>query len=288
MPSSSSRRSAKAPAKAPANAAHAAELVASDGTSDWRARVVNRSLGPAADKAVRRGEALLSAAGRLIQKSGGEDLTMREVAAEAGLSLRVLYQHFASKDDLLIALVEESQAVLARSMQWQADRFTDPLARLGAALYFATDRRQHPSTNYNIAMSRFVAQATVSAPERLGHAYRPTIDVMVRLIEDAMAAGAAPKGDAIQAAVSINLAYVAYQMNTYLGNTFGAPLPSAEQLIRFCVQGLGSQLPDRWEEQFRVTDEQAAQFRAEVAREAARSRASQKRASGRARPARPG
>jgi len=274
------------PAAAPANPSAAAEFLGSDGASNWRARVVGRSLGPAADKAVRRGEALLSAAGRLIQRSGGEDLTMHKVAAEAGLSVRVLYQHFAGKDDLLIALIEESQIVLARLMQRQADRVSDPLARLGAALYFATDRRQHPSTNYNIAMTRFVAQTSVRAPEQLGHAFRPVIEVLVQLIEGAMAAGAVPEGDALEGAATINLAYVAYQLNTYLGNAVGAPLPSAEQFVRFYVQGLGAQLPDRWVDQFRMTDEQAAKFRAEVARETAgRSPVSLERSSRRGRSA---
>src|SRR5687767_307004 len=72
---------------------------------DWRSRVVSRSLGTAADRAVRRGLALISAAGRLVQKSGGDDFTMQQVASEAGLSLRVLYQHFTGKDDLLVALI---------------------------------------------------------------------------------------------------------------------------------------------------------------------------------------
>ena len=58
-----------------------------DASTSWRERVVGRSLGPAADRVVERGQALIAAAGRLVQRDG-EDFTMQQVAAEAGLSLR--------------------------------------------------------------------------------------------------------------------------------------------------------------------------------------------------------
>ena len=40
----------------------------------------------------------------MLKRSNGESLTVQDVADEAGQSLRTLYQYFASKDDLLLAV----------------------------------------------------------------------------------------------------------------------------------------------------------------------------------------
>ncbi len=191
---------------------------------------------------------------------------MHNVAREVGLSLRALYRHFSGKDDLLVALVEESQVVLARLIEWQADRFTDPLDKLGAALSFATDARQHTDHDYNVAMTRFVAEASVSAPGEIGRARQPVVDVLARLIADAMAAGELAPGDPHEAAAFVQLAYVSFQMNTNLGNSIGAPLPPREQLIRFCLGGLGASLPPCWESRFRVDDTEAAKLKRQAMR----------------------
>jgi AcrR family transcriptional regulator len=233
---------------------------------DWRSRVVGRSLGPAADKAVDRGRTLITAAARLIQQSGGDDFTMQELANEAGLSLGLVYQLFSGKDDLLVALVEEAQVVLAHLIERHAARWSNPLERLGAALYFATDPRQHTDAHYNAAVARYVIRVSLSAPEQLGQARRPVIDVFTKLIDEARLAGRIDDCDPHLAAASILLAYISYEHNILLGNSIGAPIPRNEQFIRFCLLGIGARLPAGWEEQFRLSDDEAAQCRFESER----------------------
>jgi AcrR family transcriptional regulator len=239
-----------------------------ESVTDWRTRMIGRSIGPAADRAIRRGHAIISAAARTIYRSGGDDFTMRKVADEAGLSLRALYQHFSGKDDLLVALFEESQVVFARLIDRHAARYADPLDRLGAALYFATDPRQHTDRDYNAALTRYVMRASVTAAEQVGHARRPVIEVLARLINEAMLAGELELGDPEVAACSVNLAYIAYRFNTYLGNSTGAALPANDNLVRFCLQGLGARLPASWEDRFHITDDEALKHRYESERAA--------------------
>lgn len=227
---------------------------------------MQRSVGPAADRAVERGQAIVSAAAQLIRRSGGDALTMHNVAHEVGLSLRALYQHFAGKDDLLVALIEDSQIVFARLLEWQAEGWADPLDKLGAALTFATDARQHTDHDYNVAMTRFVAEASVSTPEQVSRAREPVVEVLARLIADAMAAGELAPGDPRDAAASVQLAYVAFQMNANLGSSIGAPLPEREQLIRFCLAGLGAELEPGWESKFRVDDAAASKLQRQAMR----------------------
>ncbi len=232
----------------------------------WRSRVVGRSLGPAAEKAIQRGQALITAAARLIQRSGGADFTMQQLALEAGLSLGLVYQLFSGKDDLLVALFEEAQVVLAHLIERHAARWPDPLARLGAALYFATDPRQHTDAHYNAAVARYVVRVSLNAPEQLGQARRPVIAVFTRLIDEARQAGLIDECDPHLAATGILLAYISYEHNILLGNSVGAPIPSSEQFMRFCLLGIGARLPVGWEQQFRLSDDQAAQHRIESER----------------------
>ncbi len=234
----------------------------------WRARVVGRSLGPAAVKAVRRGRTLITAAARLIQRSGGDDFTMQQLADEAGLSLGLVYQLFSGKDDLLVALVEEAQVVLARLIERQAEKWSNPLDKLGAALYFATDPRQHTDRHYNAALARYVIRVSLTAPGQLGRARRPVVEVITRLIDEAHQAGQLENCDPGLAAAAILLAYISYEQNVLLGNSIGAPLPPNEQFIRFCLLGIGARLPTGWEEQFRLSGDEAAHYRLESERAA--------------------
>ena len=57
---------------------------------------------------------LIRAAAAVLERSNGEDITVQEVADEAGQSLRTLYQYFESKDDLLLAVFEEAMRTYAQ------------------------------------------------------------------------------------------------------------------------------------------------------------------------------
>ena len=132
---------------------------------DWHARVIGRSLGSASDKAVRQSRDLINAAARLMRRLDAEELTMQNIAAEAGVSVRVLYRHFEGKDDLLVALIEESQIVFARLIEKAAAGIADPLERLGEALYFATAEAGHQTDqNFSRAMARFTVQTVGDLP----------------------------------------------------------------------------------------------------------------------------
>jgi AcrR family transcriptional regulator len=230
---------------------------------DWRARMIGRSVGPAADQAMRRSLAIVTAAARVIHRSGSDDFTMRQVAEEAELSLRAVYKLFAGKDELLAALTEEAQVVLAHLLERRVGAYEDPLERLGAALYFSTDPRQHTDHDYNTAVARYAVQLSITAPDKLFRARRSVMQVFMRLIDEAMGAGQIAPGDSERAACSVYLTYHSFQMAGYLGNSSGAALPTNEEIIEFCLRGLGAQLPAGWVERLRVSDEDAARYRHE-------------------------
>ena len=74
----------------------------------WRARAVSRSLNTARSRAEQRVQRFLDAAFELIDEKGTTEFTIQEVIDRSKQSLRGFYQYFDGKDELLLALFEET------------------------------------------------------------------------------------------------------------------------------------------------------------------------------------
>src|SRR5881397_1903634 len=74
----------------------------------WRQRAVSRSLHAARSRAEQRVQRFLDAAFELIDEKGTTDFTIQEVIDRSKQSLRGFYQYFDGKDELLLALFEDS------------------------------------------------------------------------------------------------------------------------------------------------------------------------------------
>ena len=100
----------------------------------WQRRVVGRSLQDAQRRSIDRGARLVRAAANVLERNGGASLTVQEVADEAGQSLRTLYQYFASKDELLLAVHEEAMRTFERLLRGAVAELDDPVERLAGAV----------------------------------------------------------------------------------------------------------------------------------------------------------
>src|SRR4051812_43140526 len=77
-------------------------------TPAWRQRAVSRSLNAARSRAELRVQRFLDAAFELIDEKGTTEFTIQEVIDQSKQSLRGFYQYFDGKDELLLALFEET------------------------------------------------------------------------------------------------------------------------------------------------------------------------------------
>jgi len=68
-----------------------------------------------ADQSVNR-EDILYAAAEVLQRSGYEATTMKDIAAAVNLTAASLYHHFRSKDALLLAVLEQGMAEILRQI----------------------------------------------------------------------------------------------------------------------------------------------------------------------------
>ena len=120
-----------------------------------------RSLAPARARAVDRYERIVGAAFAIVGETGGLEFRLQDVALRARVSLRTVYQHFSSRDDLLLAVFEDGIATSVPQLRAAVARHDDPVDALHAyvvtffGLVFDGDHPQNrPLTGYHLHLAQ--------------------------------------------------------------------------------------------------------------------------------------
>ncbi len=81
-----------------------------------------------------RSEQLLTAAARLMARDGADSVSMQALAAEAGVSVGLIYRYFGGKDDLLLAVICNVLDAFAATVPAAIEEAgPDPVHQLAAA-----------------------------------------------------------------------------------------------------------------------------------------------------------
>src|SRR4051812_20528768 len=98
---------------------------------------------------------ILDAAGDLLTvASAGQAVTLRAIARRAGIAAPSIYRHFADRDAVLAALVQESFEELATAAQAAVQAAPDAAAAVRAVCSaYVTFAREHPG-RYRILFER--------------------------------------------------------------------------------------------------------------------------------------
>jgi AcrR family transcriptional regulator len=209
----------------------------------WRQRAVSRSLSAARSRAEQRVQRFLDAAFELIDEKGTTEFTIQEVIDRSKQSLRGFYQYFDGKDELLLALFEETVRQAGEDIREVVESQSDPLERLRAftiRLHEWCEPVEVPrkrGAHNRRAISEFSLQLAVDHPERVRAALLPVTRILVELVDAAVAAGAIRSGDARHTALLIQ--------QTVMWSWFGNHMVqnprmrvTAEQTWEFCLHGL--------------------------------------------------
>jgi AcrR family transcriptional regulator len=209
----------------------------------WRQRAVSRSLNAARSRAEKRAQRFLDAAFELMDEKGTTDFTIQEVIDRSKQSLRGFYQYFDGKDELLLALFEESVRESIDDQRAAVDGETEPLERLHAFVIRLhewcdpTDTNRKRGTHNRRPISEFMVQLANNHPDRVRAAIAPTSELLTELIEAANAAGDVKVSDARRTGALV--------MRTVMYSWFGNRLArgprqriSAEETWQFCLTGL--------------------------------------------------
>lgn len=89
--------------------------------------------------------ALVAEALSLLEKQDLEQLSLREVARNVGVSATAVYRHFPSKDDLLKALAEQGLAMLGEQQQRAAAKAEGPAAFAQTGRAYVRFALAHPN-----------------------------------------------------------------------------------------------------------------------------------------------
>lgn len=111
-----------------------------------------------------RREQLLEAASEVFVDRGYHAAGMDEIAERAGVSKPVLYQHFSSKLDLYLAVLQQHVDILVTGVQDALRTTTDNRQRLRAAVQAFFDFIEHDSQGYRLIFQNdYVAEPQVAA-----------------------------------------------------------------------------------------------------------------------------
>lgn len=220
---------------------------ASDTETDWHRRVVGRSLDSARRRSIDRGARLIRAAAQVLERNDGESLTVQEVADEAGQSLRTLYQYFASKDDLLLAVFEEAQRTYARMIRAAIEDLDDPVERLAGGL-LASVRLQalHHKAGVDRGLSRLRMQLGQADPALIARSQEPITSIYTELVAAALPAATHDQLGIDEGAWFVASLRSSFILSITLGNDLTVDLPDGIGLSVYCLNGLGIPRPRSW------------------------------------------
>jgi len=209
----------------------------------WRHRAVSKSLSAARTRAEQRVQGLLDAAFELIDERGTTQFTIQEVVDRSKQSLRSFYEYFDGKDELLLAMFEETVREGFDDITAAVEAETDPVARLRAFIIRlhewcepADSNRKRGSHNRR-PISEFTMQLAVTHAEQVTAAMAPITLMLLDLLERAVAAKVI-RSDDIRRTASLVQQTVMY---SWFGNRLVRDprmRVTAEETWEFCLHGL--------------------------------------------------
>jgi AcrR family transcriptional regulator len=181
---------------------------------------------------------MVDAARRLIGQKG-ESFTTQELVKEAGVALQTFYRHFEGKDQLLLAVLEDSIADGALRFEQGAKHLTSPVDRLHHYVTAAL-KSLHEGAPLG---PRFITSEHWRLhqlfPEEMAYATKPVADLIQREIEEATASGLLQSADPERDAwLMTKLVMAAFHHYAFTTDDAGADAV-AEDVWAFCLRALG-------------------------------------------------
>jgi AcrR family transcriptional regulator len=175
----------------------------------------------------------------ILGETGRTDFTVLEVVERSKTSLRSFYQHFSTKDELLLALIDKIMSESTR--KWRADSAGLPPA---AALRVLIDRICTPAETttqdkVNRGLTYYNDHLAETLPREYARVLSPLHDLITDIINRGVADGAFRGGldVAATAALIMQSALGAMRLHVLGAELTGVPV-NADHIYEFCIGGL--------------------------------------------------
>jgi TetR/AcrR family fatty acid metabolism transcriptional regulator len=190
-----------------------------------------------------RRDQIMDTARRLFGERGTTDVSMDEIAAEAGVARSTVYVYFANRDDLLRACVQSMYDRMTETIALVVSDEASPADRLRGLILGLLERIDESPSFFRLAMA---TQATASAEgsAAVGGALMMIGLDMIRVLEDLIMAGVAAGDFRADVVPERAVVLVGQQIYGALSVRAGEPDPipaarAAEEISAFVRRGLG-------------------------------------------------
>jgi AcrR family transcriptional regulator len=230
------------------------ELASTDPGVSRRELAVARSLDSARLRAEGRFQRFLDAALELMSEGEpGKEFTVQEVVERSGQSLRLFYQYFGGKHELLLALFEELVRSATEFLRGRIDGEADALGRFHRfVVEYSQLCRPVRSGKSEVPlpsawmMVDFAQQLLTSHPTEAAQAFAPLVSLFGEVLDEAAKAGAV-RSDLRQSVVS-GIVLEAIMFNAFSSTISGMSVWSAdsdpgEELWDLILNGVGTKGP---------------------------------------------
>jgi len=193
-----------------------------------------------------RRDQLIDTARRLFGERGTTDVSMDEIAAEAGVARSTVYVYFANRDELLRACVQSMYDRLQDTIALVVvDGATPaPVARLRGLILGVLERVDESPAFFRLAMAT-QSTTTAAGSEAVGGALMLIGLDMIRVLEDLVVAGMATGDFRADLDAGRAVVLVGQQIYGALSVRAGEPDPipapqAADEISAFVCRGLGA------------------------------------------------
>ena len=136
-----------------------------------------------------RSERFIRAGTELLYETGSLDFTVQDLVERSKMSLRSFYQHFASKDQLLLAVFEEAIRSFVETLRDPIAAEPDPLEQLRIYVISFYGAGQSADRRTTAALTRYLMVLTADDPSELARVLHPQVTLLAEIVDAGVASG---------------------------------------------------------------------------------------------------
>jgi AcrR family transcriptional regulator len=157
--------------------------------NSWQQRTIERRLSTARARALARSSRFLATALELVEESGRADFTIQTLIDRSNLSLRAFYQHFAGKEELLLALYENVTSQFTEGIRQEVSAVDGPMEQLEAFCRGFLSRAESSQELGGRVMTIYNLSLEIERPDDFAKIWEPHQKLLIKLLTACSRAG---------------------------------------------------------------------------------------------------